>query len=287
MGVWAKPMKIPLARLASEKTKRKRIVFGATSAPRKMDEVRLYRIYMRVVNMWRDVAKPRIMAEYQRTIDIRALFDSAESVDDAIQQEANAVSRLFITLELAIRDWAVEIEQWQRGKWRGATLSATGVDISVMLQAQDVQQTLESVIRTNVALIKGVSAQQQREFVRIIHNGLSQRLTARQVAKELEAVYTLGRKRSILIASDQLQKAAVALDRERQFQAGGGREFVWAHSGKTHFRPWHKARNGLTFKWAGKPGDEGYVPADDLPGIPIRCGCRARFVLDLERIPDE
>lgn len=281
-------MKIPLARLAIERgTKRKRIVFAPTPDPRKMDEVRLYRIYMRIVNAWRDVAKPRILDEYQRTIDMRALFDSAESVDDAIQQEANAVSRLFITLELAIRDWSVEIERWHRGKWRGATLSATGVDIGVMLQAQDVQQTLESVIRTNVALIKGVSAQQQREFVRIIHNGLSQRLTARQVAKELESVYTMGRKRSILIASDQLQKAAVALDRERQFQAGGGREFVWQHSGKTHFRPWHKARNGLTFKWAGRPGEEGYVPPDDLPGIPIRCGCRPRFVLDLERLPPE
>ena len=280
-------MKIPLAHIASEKTKRKRIVFGATPDPRKMDEVRLYRIYMRVVNMWRDAAKPRIMAEYQRTIDMRALFDSAESVDDAIAQEANLVSRLFITLELAIRDWAVEIEQWQRGKWRGATLSATGVDIGVMLQAQDVQQTLESVIRTNVALIKDVSAQQQREFVRIIHNGLSQRLPARDVAKQLQGVYAIGRKRAILIASDQLQKAATALDRERQFQAGGGREFVWQHSGKTHFRPWHKARNGLTFKYAGKPGEEGYVPPDDLPGIPIRCGCKARFVLDLERLPPE
>lgn len=280
-------MKIPLARLAREKTKRKRIVFGATPTPRKMDEVRLYRIYMTVVNAWRDFV-PRAIAEYERTLAFNEIVrDSEDTLNAAIEAEAQSVSRLFVTLELALRDWTVEVEAWQRGKWRGAALSATGVDIGTMLYSQDVAQTLEQRIAANVALIKDVSAQQQSQFTRIIFDGLSQRLPARDVAKQLQGVYAIGRKRAILIASDQLQKAAVALDRERQYQAGGGREFVWQHSGKKHPREWHKARNGLTFKWAGKPGEEGYVPPDDLPGIPIRCGCRARFVLDLERMPDE
>jgi uncharacterized protein with gpF-like domain len=59
-------------------------------------------------------------------------------------------------------------------------------------------------------------------------------------------------------------------------QQAGIDEFEWVHSGKVHFRPWHRARNGKRFKL------EGEIPPDDMPGIPIFCGCRKRAVLPLD-----
>jgi uncharacterized protein with gpF-like domain len=245
-----------------------------------MDQVRLLRIYMRVVNHWSE-ARGRLVEAYGRELGLLTT-DSISDIQSDIDAEGSWFTRLFIELRADITAWAVSVEQWQRGKWRGAVLSASGVDLDTQLFAGDVQQTVESMIAQNVSLLKDMNAQQQEKITGVIFRGLNQRLPARDVAKQLQEVAAFGKRRSLLIASDQLQKASVALTQERAYQAGLGPEYEYVHSGKHNFRPWHKARNGKIFSDAAKPGDEKYIAPDDQPGIPVRCGCRKKYLLNLE-----
>jgi uncharacterized protein with gpF-like domain len=78
----------------------------------------------------------------------------------------------------------------------------------------------------------------------------------------------------LLIASDQTLKLSSQLDTER-FRQAGIVKFMWQHSGKPHYRPWHLARDGQVYAL------EGEIPPGDMPGIPVYCGCKKRAVLDL------
>jgi len=293
-------MKIPLPLLVARTgTKRKRFVIG-NPEPRDMDRVRLLRVYMQVVNHWAGM-RAKLLAEYERTLQaaqandgyeargikgVRAA-DSAEDINSTLEEGTSWFNRLVITLEAGITSWALGVEAWQRGKWRGAVLSATGVDLDTMLYAGDVTETVQSRILANLELIKDVNAQQRQRMAQVVFNGLNQRLPARDVAKQLAEVTGFGRKRALLIASVELQKIATALSVERSHQAGVGNKYEWVHSRKKHPRDWHKARNGKTFSDKAKPGSEEYVPPDDRPGIPIRCGCRRLPVLDLSEYDDD
>lgn len=265
-------MRYNLPRLIAQRTKRRKFTFG-TPDPLARDRDALLRIYLRVIRHWEE-ARGRILAAYGRELDNVLTRDSVDDLQDAIDSEASWFSRIFLSLEVAIAEWTAALEAWHRSKWRGSILSASGVDVDTMLYAGDVEQTLESVIRQNVALIKDVDAQQAQRVTGIVFRGLNERLPARDVAKQLAEVTGFGRKRALLIASDQLQKAATALDSERMYEAGIT-QFVWRHSGKRHPREWHKARNGKRYdlrtrKQSDGNGDE-VIPADDMPGIPIRC----------------
>lgn len=87
----------------------------------------LYRgVYKPVVDAWA-AALPRIEAAYDRTIS-EIVTDSAADVRAEIDGAAEQVNRLLLLLTPDLRDWALRVERWHRGKWRGAVLSATAVD---------------------------------------------------------------------------------------------------------------------------------------------------------------
>lgn len=245
----------------------------------------LYRAaYLRVVETWQG-ALPRIMAEYERSL-AQMTTDSPADLDGILAQVEAELQRLYIELTPRLRDWLLQVERWQRGKWRGAALSATGVDLETLLNAGDVAETLDAFLARNVALVKDVGAEAQRRISDAVFRGLTGRFPARGVAKEIADAVGMSRKRALRIASDQLSKASAALDSERRLQAGLTL-WKWRHSGKLHARPWHKARDGNLY--TDDPaevgdvldGDTALAPPerDDRPGVPPYCGCRQQAVV--------
>lgn len=279
-------MRYNLAQLIARRTKRRKFTF-ATPEPLKRDRDKLLAIYLRVIRHWEE-ARGRILAAYTRELDTVLARDSVDDIQVTIDSEASWFERVFLSIEVAFQSWSADLEAWHRSKWRGSILSASGVDVDTMLYAGDVEQTVGAVIKQNIALIKDVNAQQADRMAGIVFRGLNQRMPARDVAKELAAVTGFGRKRALLIASDQLQKATAALDTERMAEAGIG-AFTWRHSGKLHPREWHKARNGKRYNLRTRKevgGDE-VIPADDMPGIPVRCGCRKQAYFEIEGTDDD
>lgn len=281
---------------------RRRVITLREIAPPAVMATDLFRsCYLPIVHAW-ERALPRIMAEYERTLGgmvadnagvirfCQAQGQIAQMITDApadVQREIGTVEgelqRLLLELTPRLRDWALRVEGWTRGKWRGAILSATGIDIGTIIGPEDVRETVEAVIERNVALIKDVGAQAQSRIADAVFRGLNQRRTAREVAAEIREAVAMSRRRSLGIASHQMSDLSNRLADERRREAGIT-TWGWRHSGKLNYRPEHKARNGKVYGDTAAAAKEAGVlpPPDDRPGALPYCGCRSRSVITFD-----
>lgn len=248
----------------------------------------LYRAcYKPVIDLW-TAALPRIEDAYARTV-AQMTTDSPADVSAQIDGAAEQVNRLLLILTPDLRDWALRVESRVRSAWRGAVLSATGVDLATVLGPDDMRATLDTYVQWNADLIRDVSAQIKQRVSNEVFPGLSQRKPAREVAKAIREATGLGRDRSLRIASDQLSKVSGQLAQERRREAGLS-VFAWHHSRKAHPRQDHAARDGMLYSedpaLVGKKVDGKVIhaapPADDRAGMKPFCGCRERSVMVFE-----
>lgn len=271
-------MRIDLAGMIRRvgKTRQSQVV-GRAIFPTQAQEQQLLRIYMRVVRGWLTEWGERILPEYRRTVDaMPAIGDSVESTQGTVDEAAAVMNRLVLALGADLEDWIVRVEEWHRRQF-ASSFTPAGVRLDTLLGAGDVRTTLQAVLADNVSLIRSLDDQMRNGISGAVFRGLSNRTPARDVAREIRKVAEVGSRRAQLIAADQLQKLSGRLDQERQEQVGA-EEFEWLHSGKAHPRPEHVARNGKKYRWDSSVG------RDDPPGRAIRCGCRSRPVIDLEKL---
>ena len=245
----------------------------------------LYRTaYLPIVSLWQG-ATDRIVAEYERSLSALTT-DSSADLASILEAIGNDFLRLLLELQPGLRDWTLRTERWQRAKWRGAVLSATGVDLDTLLTVGDVAETLQQVLDWNLALIRDVSAQASQRIGNAVFAGLQNRTPARDVAKAIREATGMARDRSQRIAADQLQKLTAGLADERRKQAGLS-TWEWVHSRKRHPRTTHRERDGNLY--SSDPAVVGTevggktVAAEpernDMPGRPPYCGCRSRGVI--------
>jgi len=265
-------MRINLA--AAIRRPSRRPITLANIAPTQAQAGDLTAIYLKIVTAWRE-ASPRIMAEYERTL-AALRTDSAASTGGTIDQVAEEIRRLVLMLTPDLRRWALQVEQVHRGKWMSNVMTATSVDLSTVLTAGDVEDTVEASLEWNTALIRDVSEETRRRIANSVFAGFQRRAPAAEIAKEISESLGLARARARRIAADQTVKLGSRLNQARQEQAGLT-HFRWRHSGKAHPRSWHLARNGITYPWEGSG-----IPADDMPGVPPFCGCTAQGVVVFE-----
>jgi hypothetical protein len=180
-------------------------------------------------------------------------------------------------------------QNWHLGRWRGAVLSASGVDLSTLIVPESARETVAQALERNVGLIRSVSDDARRKIADIVFAGLQQRRSAADVARDLRGSVDFERKRARRVAGDQIVKLSSALDAERRREAGLD-TIEWVSSGKLHPRKWHRARNGQLFSEnetrVGKEIDGKVVhempPPDDRCGIPPFCGCTSKAVLTFD-----
>lgn len=204
---------------------------------------------------------PAIMAAYNPT---PLQIDSAPESDAAISTAERLANILILSINPRLRNYTVRIVQWHKDKFARYAFTASGVDISTTLAGALSGDTVETFLARNLALIKDISATTQGKMSDVIFRGLQGRTPARQVAKELQSVVDISRKRAVRIASDQLQKLTSQLDTERMLDVGI-KKWKWRHSGKLHPRAEHVARDNKIYLFS--------KPPDDMPGELPYCGC--------------
>jgi SPP1 gp7 family putative phage head morphogenesis protein len=262
----------------------------------------LARIYLLVVRAWSREVQARILPAYalavardklrrsysygdaQRQIarafldgaDPIALLDDIREGSDALGGADGILTRVVASLRVALGTWAVAAEEYHREQFREGVFNATTVNLGTTLGPWGVRETIEAVIDRNMSLIRNVSDEARQRIADIFFRNYQLRTPLRQVAKEISEAVGLSRARSLRIASDQTVKLAAALDEERQRQVGID-DWIWRHSGKVHYRPEHKARDGKRYKWStARARLKG-----DLPGVLPFCGCKAQGVFDI------
>lgn len=240
----------------------------------------LERLHMQAVRGWWIAARDLLIPAYRRALEQARhstpglVLDDTNDLAGIMNEIGLSIERLILSITPDLADWAVRVERWHREKF-AQSFTPAGVNIRTLIGPEDVRETVGAVLNQNVALVRNVSEESRNRISGIIFRGFNQRLAPREIAKEISASIGLSRKRALRIASDQMVKLSSDLDTERMRQVGLD-EFEWRHSGKIHFRPWHKERDGKRFKL------EGEIDPSDMPGQPVGCGCRKRAVLDLE-----
>ncbi|MEV5031629.1 hypothetical protein MRBLMC3_000812 [Sphingobium sp. LMC3-1-1.1] len=277
-------MPFSLPTLARRAGKRRNITLRPI-IPTQAQATDLAAIYAPAWQIWQQNID-RILAGYDPqplpTADALTI-DTADQVQSAIEGVANEfLTILTARITPALQRWIISAERVHRDKWAAAIKAGVGVDLDLILNAGEVQETLSTFMARNVALVRNVSDQAQGRISDAVFRGYERRATAREVAKEIQEATGMGRDRATNIAADQNSKLSSQLDRERQAQAGLT-QFKWRHSGKVHPRAWHRARDGKVYdSRTGKPvGGGDAIPSDDRAGMAPWCGCREQAYIAL------
>lgn len=266
-------MKINLNQMARAQGVNRKSVTLRVITPTQVQARDLYRIYLRVVSVWSDRLKSRLLPEYGRTVSELAT-DSVIDMEVIIKLIADYAATVEISLAMDLERWVSALVRWHTTRIVTNVRYVTNVDLTTLIGPPENPITIDEFMVRNTALIRDVSDQVRGRVADIVFRNAQLRTPLREVAKEIAEATGLARKRSMRIAMDQTQKLSASLDRDRQTQLGI-EEFEWLHSAKQHPRLEHLARDHKIFRW------DSDVARTDPPGFAPFCGCKAKGVLRL------
>jgi SPP1 gp7 family putative phage head morphogenesis protein len=259
------------AMFARKKPRRRSITFRPILPPSTLASDLYAAGYEPVIAVWIK-ALPDILRAYEQALS-EVTRDSPATIGTSLEGVDRELPRILINIRLRLESWALKVEKWQRTKWKGAVLTATGIDVGTMIGPGDMKVPVATAIERNVGLVKSVGEQARTRIGEAVFRGLNQRRPAADVSKDIRTAVDMGRRRARNIASDQLTKLSSQLASERRREAGID-TWQWVSSHKVHYRPEHQARDGKRY------ADDD--PPADLPGELINCGCTERAVLSLD-----
>lgn len=265
-------MRFDLPRMAARKGLRRKLVTFATIKSTQAQTEDLQMIYKRMLAPLFG-AKLRIESLYARELERKLSHDSPDELGGLADLIADEINRLVLQLTPDLLDWALRVEKVHRGKWARTIQSLLDITAETMLGPEDMRETLEAFLTRNTSLIRDVGEQARGRIADAVLRGIQQRTPTAKVAKEIAEAAGMARKRARRIASHQSVALNSALNEERRRQAGLD-TWKWRHSGKLHFRPLHKARDGKLYTDETAPGDK--------PGELPNCGCVSVAVLVLD-----
>lgn len=191
---------------------------------------------------------------------------NARAVIEALRA---AAARAEAQAEYLIRQ-AMDKEQVRhRGKWTAVIGAQAKIDVSLLLRDDDLVDVLSVKSEQFNALIKNMSADLRAKIERETLGAIFEGRGNRDIAKAIEGIDGVGRRRARLIARDQASKLNGAMNQFRQEQAGVT-HFRWKTILDGRERPEHHAKNGKVYPWAGP---------QEKPGQAINCRCRGIAIL--------
>ena len=144
------------------------------------------------------------------------------------------------------------------------------------------RDAINAIVHENVSLIKSIPREHFTKVEGYVMRSVQTGRDLKSLTEDLQKSFRVTRRRAVLIARDQNNKATGALQRVRQIEIGGDEaEAVWHHSGggRTPRKSHQKAgRDKVRFKVK-----EGWYDPDVKehiqPGFLINCRCYSRLVV--------
>lgn len=198
--------------------------------------------------------------------------DAVDDLDRLIRLVVLQTQQVMVRLEARVRGWARGVEGRHRREFVEGVLTATTIDVSTLLDPT-AGTTVAEYVTWATSLIRDVGDEARRRMANAVIDAVQRRVPPRELARTIKGIHEMSSRRARNIAADQTNKLNNALDRARQEEAGIDR-FTWRHSGKKHFRPHHKRRNGRVYEWRSNS-----IRRGDFPGEPPFCGCVAQATI--------
>jgi SPP1 gp7 family putative phage head morphogenesis protein len=138
-------------------------------------------------------------------------------------------------------------------------------------------------IDQNTAIIKTIPGQHMERVQVILREGVMQGRSPAEIAKDIQEVSGITKRRAAVIARDQTGKANAALSQARMEELGI-ENYIWVTSHDERVRPTHRASDGNQYSFeTGSPHVHGLNPGQD---ILCRCWARPVFPDDEDDSPD-
>ena len=143
-------------------------------------------------------------------------------------------------------------------------------------QTPAMKDAFDSVLSSNVALIKSIPSQQFEKIEGAIMRSVQSGRDLKSLQTELLGLGDISKNRAAFIARDQSNKATAVMSKARRLSLGLTKA-KWMHSGGgVHPRPSHVAANGKEYDVAqGCLIDGEYIMPGELPN----CRCQSRAII--------
>lgn len=258
----------------SRKTKRKNEKIGGTVKVNRSAAVKYKRVLTAFTKQIElsvvpqlTIALKRLEPEYISdgyVTQLTGILKSATAQWRNISAQATFVAEQFVN----------EVNTKNKQRFYNAIEQAIGVNLSGIIQDENMQETLDSAVAWNINLIQSIPSQYFTQLDSIIWQGVSRGDDARSMVQKILDLGQSTNKRAKLIARDQTQKLNAAITQQRQENLGI-EEYVWRTSEDERVRVTHRENNGKTFRWDKPP------PVTGHPGQDINCRCYAAPVINL------
>lgn len=182
------------------------------------------------------------------------------------------------------RDNANSVNQNNKNSFISTFDNSVGVDLTTVLQSENLTRIIDLHVKENVRLIKSIPREYFARVEEVVLNGVTNGLSTNTISKQLftksqnakfNGVLGITKRRAKLIARDQTAKLNGQINESRQKDLGIT-DYVWRSSEDARVRTLHRQLNGKTFSWK----DPSKRPPDGLdPGQPINCRCIAQPVV--------
>lgn len=218
-----------------------------------------------------------IIPLYQSELEQKRVQKSLMS--DADQSWFNRVQALALSLARTASDTVNRILDLEAKRHTTTFMEtarrALGINLSAVVQQEDLADYLTAAAGRNVSLISGLADDTIKRIQQTVYQNSIAGNSVATLRKALVQDFAISDRRAKLIARDQTAKLNSDLNRIRQEQAGVT-SYTWATSRDERVRDRHRRLDGKVFKWGEATGAENGLP----PGQPVNCRCIARGVVE-------
>ena len=146
-------------------------------------------------------------------------------------------------------------------------------DPSPMMTVEGQNAIIEAKLHENIRLIKTIPEQHFAQIEQALMRHFAGQTTS--LAEDIGRIYEVSTKRAEVIARDQSNKLAAAINEQRA-KALGSTSYIWRSCEDEKVRPLHRQRNGKEFKWDDPPHADKW---DGHAGTPPNCRCFASPII--------
>lgn len=265
-------MTFSLRRLAREAGHRRNIVLRPIEVTHALKKD-LYRLTVIPVRAWEREVAGRILPAYERAVSLLTRDDESDDMAQILSVSEAIVAGALVRVTAEVERWFGEAVAWHEARWAAAVKAGTGIDVFPYIDRVQSRAGLRAFLKRITSLIRDIDAQARKDIEEIVWRGLTDQTPRPEMGKAIAERLGVARRRANMIAIDQAQKLSGEITRIRMLEAGL-RKYRWRHSGKVHFRPEHKARDGKVYQIG--------QPVNDLPGLKPYCGCIQLPIIDVE-----